>query len=66
MLGASLFGGLRELATHARLIISADGILQQVPFELLEPPSPGGRRLLDTHVVSYTVNAGPKSDSSAG
>lgn len=57
MLGASLFGGLRELAAHPRLVVSADGILQQVPFELIEPPSPGGRRLLDTHVVSYTPSA---------
>lgn len=56
-LGAALFGGLRELATHPRLVISAEGVLQQVPFELLEPASPAGRRLLDTHVVSYTPSA---------
>jgi len=56
-LGASLFGALRELPRHPRLVISTEGILQQVPFELLEPPSPGGRRLLDSHVVSYTPSA---------
>jgi CHAT domain-containing protein/tetratricopeptide (TPR) repeat protein len=56
-LGASLFEGLRELATHPRLVISAEGALQQVPFELLEAASPAGRRLLDTHVVSYTPSA---------
>lgn len=57
VLGASLFGGLRELAGHPRLVISAEGVLQQIPFELLEPASPAGRRLLDTHVVSYTPSA---------
>lgn len=56
-LGASLFAGVRELPTHPRLVISAEGILQQVPFELLVPPSPARRRLLDTHVVSYTPSA---------
>lgn len=56
-LGATLLSGLRELAAHRRLVISVDGTLQQVPFELLEQPSPSGRRLLDTHVVSYTPSA---------
>ncbi|HWI17207.1 MAG TPA: CHAT domain-containing protein [Vicinamibacterales bacterium] len=54
-LGATLLTGLRELSSHRRLIISAEGTLQQVPFELLEPSS--SRRLLETHVVSYTPSA---------
>jgi CHAT domain-containing protein len=39
------------------LIISADGSLQQMPFELLEQPSAAPERLLTTHVVSYTPSA---------
>jgi CHAT domain-containing protein len=57
VLSTTLFGGLRELAAHRRLLISVDGILQQVPFELLERPSASGRRLLESHVVSYTPSA---------
>ena len=49
-LSATLLGDVRELSTHRRIVISAEGGLQQVPFELLEP-SPNSRRLLDTHVV---------------
>ena len=56
-LSATLLSDLRELPSHRRVVISAEGILQQVPFELLELPSPNGRRLLDTHVVSYTPSA---------
>jgi CHAT domain-containing protein len=55
-LSATLLGGVRELSTHRRIVISVEGGLQQVPFELLEP-SPNSRRLLDTHVVSYTPSA---------
>jgi CHAT domain-containing protein len=57
VLSTTLFSGLRELAAHRRLVISVDGGLQQVPFELLEQPSAQGRRLLETHVVSYTPSA---------
>jgi CHAT domain-containing protein len=57
VLSATLFSGLRELAAQRRLLISVDGSLQQVPFELLEQPSAQGRRLLETHVVSYTPSA---------
>src|SRR5262245_66062472 len=39
VLGATLLTGVKELAAHRRLIISAEGSLQQVPFELLEHPS---------------------------
>jgi hypothetical protein len=57
VLSTTLFSGLRELSAHRRLLISVDGSLQQVPFELLEQPSAKGRRLLETHVVSYTPSA---------
>jgi len=57
VLSTTLLSGLRELAAHRRLVISVDGGLQQVPFELLEQPSAQGRRLLETHVVSYTPSA---------
>jgi CHAT domain-containing protein len=56
-LGTTLLTGVRELATHRRLVISAEGILQQVPFELLEHPSSNRQRLLEAHVVSYTPSA---------
>lgn len=54
-LSRSLLSGINELDTHRRLIVSADGSLQQVPFELL--PFGAQRRLLDSHVVSYTQSA---------
>jgi CHAT domain-containing protein len=56
-LSATLISDVRELSTHRRVVISAEGSLQQVPFELLEP-SPNSRRLLETHVVSYIPSAG--------
>jgi len=56
-LSATLLSDMRELPSRRRVVISAEGSLQQVPFELLELPSPNGRRLLDTHVVSYTPSA---------
>jgi CHAT domain-containing protein len=57
-LSATLLNDIRELSSFRRLVVSADGSLQQVPFELLEQPSANSRRLLDTHVVSYTPSAG--------
>ena len=57
-LSATILTSIRELSSHRRVIISAEGSLQQVPFELLEHALPSGRRLLDTHVVSYTPSAG--------
>jgi hypothetical protein len=57
-LSATILTSIRELSSHRRVIISAEGSLQQVPFELLEHAPPSGRRLLDTHVVSYTPSAG--------
>jgi CHAT domain-containing protein len=56
-LSATILTSIRELSSFRRVIISAEGSLQQVPFELLEH-APNGRRLLDTHVVSYTPSAG--------
>jgi hypothetical protein len=49
-LGAALLGPVVELRRRARLVISPDGELHGVPFELL---STGNQRLLDSHVVSY-------------
>jgi CHAT domain-containing protein/tetratricopeptide (TPR) repeat protein len=46
-----LLAAIPELAGHRRVIVSPDGPLHQLPFELL---TSGGKRLLDTHVVSYT------------
>ena len=46
-----LLNGVSELAGHVRAIISPDGILHHLPFELLETQS--GRRLLESHIVSY-------------
>jgi CHAT domain-containing protein len=50
-LGIALLGSLKELDGRTRVILSPDGELHQVPFELL--PGPTGRRLLETHVLSY-------------
>jgi CHAT domain-containing protein len=50
-LGRGLLGSLPELKSHPRLIVSADGVLHQLPFELLA--SGEGKRLLDSHIVSY-------------
>jgi CHAT domain-containing protein len=52
-LSAILLPNMPELSSYRRLIVSAEGALQQVPFELL-PHGVGNDRLLDTHVVSYT------------
>jgi CHAT domain-containing protein/Tfp pilus assembly protein PilF len=50
-LGAAIFDRVPEISRKGRLIVSPDGDLHQLPFELLLDPS--GKRLLDTHVVSY-------------
>lgn len=50
-----LLDPLRELSTHERLIVSPDGDLHYLPFELLAGAS--GKRLLETHVVSYVPSA---------
>lgn len=49
-LGAALLGPIGELRQRARLVISPDGNLHGIPFELL---STGNQRLLDSHIVSY-------------
>jgi CHAT domain-containing protein len=43
-----------ELAKKPRLVISPDGDLNNLPFEVL--PDATGKPLLDSHVVSYTPN----------
>ena len=46
-----LLDGISELATRKRVIVSADGGLHQLPFELLMDAA--DKRLLESHVVSY-------------
>jgi CHAT domain-containing protein len=46
-----LLAQIPELGKFKRVVVSPDGDLHQLPFELLAGPS--GRRLLETHVVSY-------------
>jgi CHAT domain-containing protein/tetratricopeptide (TPR) repeat protein len=50
-LSATLLDPVRELTMYPRVIISPDGELHYLPFELLAHKA--GRRLLETHVVSY-------------
>jgi CHAT domain-containing protein/tetratricopeptide (TPR) repeat protein len=49
--GELLLDGVSELNTRTRVIVSADGPLHQVPLELMVMAS--GKRLLESHVVSY-------------
>lgn len=51
----SLLQPIKELATATRVVISPDSTLHQLPFELLELSA--GRRLLESHVVSYAPSA---------
>ena len=46
-----LLSEIPELTKFKRILVSPDGDLHQLPFELLTNGS--GRRLLETHVVSY-------------
>lgn len=50
-LARTLVASLAELRSHRRLLISPDGPLHNMPFELL--PSSDGQTLLESHVVSY-------------
>jgi CHAT domain-containing protein len=50
-LGGLLLDSVPELSTHNRLIVSADGALYELPFDLLSDAA--GRPLLGSHVVSY-------------
>ncbi|MEO8502138.1 MAG: CHAT domain-containing protein, partial [Vicinamibacteria bacterium] len=50
-LGEMLLGVIPEIASRARVVVSPDGILHQLPFELLVIAS--GRPLIESHVVSY-------------
>ena len=49
--GEILLDQIPELAERPRVIVSPDGDLHQLPFELLVTAS--GARLLQTHIVSY-------------
>lgn len=50
-----ILGQLPQVESKRRLIISPDGDLSELPFELLVDRS--GKRLLERHVVSYTPSA---------
>ena len=50
-LGVALLGDIPELRAKPRLLVSPDGPLHQIPFELLAR-GPSGP-LLDSHIVSY-------------
>jgi CHAT domain-containing protein/tetratricopeptide (TPR) repeat protein len=52
-LAAALLGPVPELWTKRRLVVSPDGELHQLPFELLTQRNGERERLLDSHVVSY-------------
>ena len=45
-----VLSAMPELRSRSRLLVSPDGALHHVPFDLLDL---NGRRLLDSHVVSY-------------
>lgn len=49
---AVLLAGVSELASHPRLIVSADVALHGLPIELLTDPRQA-RSMLETHTVSY-------------
>lgn len=51
-LAALLAPALRHAAGHDKLLISVEGALNQVPFELL-PSGPHGTRLLEQHTIFY-------------
>ena len=50
--GELLLDRIPELATQKRIVVSPDGDLHQLPFELLVDAS--GKALLQTHTVSYS------------
>ena len=50
-LGMAVLGPVTELATRSRLVVSPDGDLHQVPFDLLVGSS--GAPLIESHIVSY-------------
>jgi len=52
VVSTTLLARLPELSRHRRVIVSPDGDLHQLPFELL--PGSSGQPLLRSHVVSYT------------
>jgi CHAT domain-containing protein/Tfp pilus assembly protein PilF len=50
-LGRILLDSVAELSTHSRVIVSGDGALHQLPFDVLVDVT--GKPLLASHVVSY-------------
>ncbi len=53
--GAVLLNRIPEIAASKRIIVSADGAVHQLPFEVLITES--GKSLLDSHIVSYVPSA---------
>ena len=49
--GQILLDRIPEIAARKRVVVSADGDLHQLPFEVLVTES--GKPLLDSHVISY-------------
>ena len=49
--GQILLNRIPEIAARKRVVVSADGDLHQLPFEVLVTES--GKPLLDSHVISY-------------
>ncbi len=50
-LGATLLASVAEIRSHRRVLVSPDGGLHHVPFELLALSD--GRPLIESHVVTY-------------
>ncbi|MGE3511084.1 MAG: CHAT domain-containing protein, partial [Vicinamibacterales bacterium] len=50
VLARAVLSAMPELRSRSRLLVSPDGALHHVPFDLLDM---NGRRLLDSHIVSY-------------
>ncbi len=50
LLASVVLPAMPELRSRSRLLVSPDGALHHVPFDLVDL---NGRRLLDSHVVSY-------------
>ncbi len=50
-----LLDGIPEIGSKKRMIVSVDGDLHQLPFELLIDAA--GQQLLESHVVSYVPSA---------
>jgi tetratricopeptide (TPR) repeat protein len=55
-LGAALFGGVPRTTNAKHVLVVPDGVLYQIPFEVLSP-APGEPMLIETLAVSYLPSA---------